>query len=131
MMNLQLYLRVKAMRIGEIARRAGIATSRIRFYESKGLLTGAPRRPNGYRDYPASVVEVLSFIDRAQALGFSLREIGTALPAAVDGKLAPTRVLEALERKRAEVDAHIAASKALRRRLLKLIDEQRECVSDG
>jgi MerR family copper efflux transcriptional regulator len=121
-------LKVNTMRIGEIARRAGVSTSRIRFYESKGLLAPAQRRSNGYRDYPASAIGVLSFIERAQALGFSLREIEGALPAAVHGKLAPQRVLEALERKRAEVEAHIAASQALRKRLLALIDEQRECV---
>lgn len=116
------------MRIGEVARRSGVAPSRIRFYETRGLLPAAARRNNGYRDYPLSMVVTLQFIENAQALGFSLREIGAAIPANGNVKVAVDVILPALEQKLADVDAHIAASKALRACLVKLIATQRECV---
>ncbi len=116
------------MRIGEVARRSGVAPSRIRFYETHGLLPAAARRNNGYRDYPLSMVVTLQFIENAQALGFSLREIGAAIPANGNAKVTVDVILPALEQKLVDVDAHIAASKALRARLVKLIATQRECV---
>jgi DNA-binding transcriptional MerR regulator len=43
------------MRIGELSRRSGVPTRMLRYYEEQGLLA-SERRPNGYRDYPESVV---------------------------------------------------------------------------
>ena len=53
------------MKIGELARRTGLAASAIRFYESKGLLNAVSRQENGYRDYPLEAVAVLSVIVNA------------------------------------------------------------------
>jgi DNA-binding transcriptional MerR regulator len=64
-----------AVRIGEIARRAGVATSALRYYEAAGLLPAAERTPAGYRLYPTELLGRLEFIQRAQALGLSLNEI--------------------------------------------------------
>jgi hypothetical protein len=47
---------VKGMRIGEVARQAGITCSAIRFYEGLGLLPEPQRTASGYRDYDQSVV---------------------------------------------------------------------------
>ena len=63
------------MRIGVLARRSGLSTSRIRFYEAKGLLTAVSRKSNGYREYPADALLVLGVIVGAQRTGFSLDEI--------------------------------------------------------
>lgn len=115
------------MRIGEIARRSGVAASRIRFYEARGLLPAAQRADNGYRDYPPSMVETLEFIESAQALGFSLREIGNAISATGDATVASGLILPALERKLADVEGHIASSEALRARLIELIATQKDC----
>jgi MerR family transcriptional regulator, redox-sensitive transcriptional activator SoxR len=62
------------MTIGEVARRAGVATSSIRYYESIGLL-GAPARLHGQRRYGADVLGELAFIGVAQNAGFKLEEI--------------------------------------------------------
>jgi MerR family transcriptional regulator, copper efflux regulator len=64
-----------AMRIGELARRAGVATSALRYYEQSGLLPPADRTEGGYRLYGPEAVGRLGFIRRAQALGLSIREI--------------------------------------------------------
>lgn len=59
------------MKIGELAKRTGLATSTIRFYESKGLLNAVSRQSNGYREYPLEAVAVLSIIVNAQQTGFT------------------------------------------------------------
>lgn len=69
------------MNIGELAKRTGLTSSRIRFYERAGLLTTVDRRPNGYRSYPPEAALVLELIVTAQKAGFSLDEIRTLLPA--------------------------------------------------
>ncbi|MGE3666432.1 MAG: MerR family DNA-binding transcriptional regulator [Steroidobacteraceae bacterium] len=61
--------------IGQLARRAGVSTSMLRFYEREGLLAQAARSASGYRLYPASALRALTFIHRAQRLGFSLGDI--------------------------------------------------------
>ena len=118
------------MRIGELARRSGVTCSRIRFYEGRGLLPAASRRDNGYRDYAPSMVAISRFIQDAQSLGFSLREIGEALPAMKSPRVGDA-IVPALEKKLADVEAHIHAAKALRGRLLKLIEEQKACCTTG
>ena len=59
------------MKIGELAQRTGLAASRIRFYESIGLLKLVQRQANGYRSYPEEAVLVLNLITTAQQAGFS------------------------------------------------------------
>ena len=105
------------MLIGEIAKQTGLSASRIRFYESQGLLR-ASRRPNGYRTYAADTLTALSIITSAQDAGFSLDEIRRLLPsdpaarrhgelvAALREKLADIHAMErrlALTRRRLEV----------------------------
>ncbi|MGS0895367.1 MerR family transcriptional regulator [Burkholderia stagnalis] len=116
------------MKIGEVAARSGVSRSRIRFYEKHGLLPAARRSENGYRDYPDAMVRILEFIGQAQELGFSLKEIGAALPA-MDSPAALDTILPALEQKLSDVEAHIATSQSLRGKLLQLIAEQKDCMA--
>lgn len=69
---------VKRFTIGEIARRTGVATSALRFYEEHGLIT-SERNPSGHRRYHADAVRRVSFIRTAQRVGLSLNEIAQAL----------------------------------------------------
>ena len=50
------------MRIGQLARMVGVTTSRIRFYEARGIIAPAARTANGYRDYDAKTAASLRFI---------------------------------------------------------------------
>lgn len=63
------------MKIGELARRAGVGVETVRFYERKGLIE-QPAKPNGggVRLYPEAVARRIGFIRQARELGFSLRE---------------------------------------------------------
>jgi len=69
--------------IGDVAHRAGLATSSIRYYESIGLLP-EPDRLHGQRRYRTDVLGRLAFIGIAQSAGFKLDEI-KALVVGVDG----------------------------------------------
>ena len=64
----------EVMRIGEVAQRAGVKTSLLRYYEEIGLLH-EPERVGGQRRYDESVLRRLAVIDVAQRAGMSLDEI--------------------------------------------------------
>ncbi len=53
------------MKIGQVAKTAGVGIDAVRFYEREGLLAQPARRPSGYREYSPDVVVDLSFIRRA------------------------------------------------------------------
>ena len=64
----------KQLAIGAVAERSGMSTSRIRYYEARGLLP-APERVSGKRRYRSGVLRRLAIIDAAQRVGFGLDEI--------------------------------------------------------
>lgn len=65
----------RMMKIGEVSKRSNIGIETLRFYERSGLLDKPARTASGYRIYGSKVLERLTFIKRAQILGFSLEEI--------------------------------------------------------
>jgi DNA-binding transcriptional MerR regulator len=67
--------------IGDVARRAGVTTSTVRFYERRGLLAADARR-SGQRRYRAQTLRRLVFIGMLQDAGLSLDEIAGVLNAA-------------------------------------------------
>jgi DNA-binding transcriptional MerR regulator len=62
------------MRISVVARRAGLHSSAIRYYEAHGLLRSR-RLPSGYRVYDEEAIAALRFLRRAQGFGIALKEI--------------------------------------------------------
>jgi MerR family redox-sensitive transcriptional activator SoxR len=75
--------------IGEVARRSGVATSALRFYEQRGLIA-SQRAGSGHRRYARAVLRRIAFIVFAQHVGLTLDEIGTEL-AKLPADRAPTR----------------------------------------
>jgi MerR family redox-sensitive transcriptional activator SoxR len=75
--------------IGEVARRSGVASSALRFYEERGLIT-SERAGSGHRRYPRAVLRRIAFIVFAQRIGLTLDEIGSEL-ARLPPDRAPTR----------------------------------------
>ena len=99
--------------IGEVARRAGVATSSIRYYESIGLLP-VPDRLHGQRRYDQDVLGKLAFVAVAQNAGFKLEEIKELMRGvdAADGMGDQMRALSA--RKLGEVEEMIARANAMK-----------------
>jgi MerR family redox-sensitive transcriptional activator SoxR len=102
---------VAEMRIGEIARRAGVRPSLIRYYEEIGLLP-EPQRVSGQRRYDAAVLRRLAVIDVAQRAGLSLEEIGDLLEIGTDPL--SERLQELAERKLPEIEALIDRAEKVR-----------------
>ena len=71
--------------IGEVARRSGVASSALRFYEQRGLID-SERAGSGHRRYRRPVLRRIAFIVFAQRVGLTLEEIGAEL-----AKLPPDR----------------------------------------
>jgi DNA-binding transcriptional MerR regulator len=90
--------------IGELARRTGVATSALRYYERIGLLLPA-NRVGQRRHYPPSTAERVALIRLYQDAGFTLAEIGRMVATVSRGRHAWGRLAE---RKIAELDARIA-----------------------
>lgn len=113
------------MKIGEIAKAAGITTSRIRFYEREGIIPPAERGANGYRDYPADLVALLKFIEQAQNLGFSLREITSVETQTGEHIISCTDALVMLAAKHEAISALIAEAEDRKRRIEQLMTQLR------
>ncbi|SEG95521.1 MerR family transcriptional regulator, mercuric resistance operon regulatory protein/MerR family transcriptional regulator, copper efflux regulator [Nonomuraea solani] len=69
------------MKIGRVAREAGVSVDTVRFYERRGILPAAERRPSGYRIFDATAVERIRMAKALQELGFTLDEVVDALTA--------------------------------------------------
>jgi MerR family redox-sensitive transcriptional activator SoxR len=80
---------VTTLTIGQLAERSGVATSAIRFYESKGLID-SERTSGNQRRYLQSTLRRVAFVRTAQRVGLSLEEIGEAL-ATLPGNRTPTK----------------------------------------
>ncbi len=91
------------MKIGELAKRTGLATSRIRFYEKSGLLSTIQRQENGYREYGPEALWMLEIISVAQSAGFTLEEIRNLLPDA-QSNWQHDALLESLQNKVREIE---------------------------
>jgi DNA-binding transcriptional MerR regulator len=100
----------RLLTIGELARRAGVATSALRYWEELGLLP-APARISGQRRYPESAVALVGVILLLRDAEFSLAE-QKALMASRGG--APDGWRRLAQHKLAELDEHIAKCLAAR-----------------
>jgi MerR family transcriptional regulator, redox-sensitive transcriptional activator SoxR len=79
----------KLFTVGELAARAGVATSTLRFYEDNGLIVST-RTEAGHRRYAPDILRRVSFIKVAQGVGLALNEISEALASLPEGRT-PTR----------------------------------------
>jgi MerR family transcriptional regulator, redox-sensitive transcriptional activator SoxR len=99
--------------IGEVAARAGVNASAIRFYERRGLLP-PPERVGGRRRYTAAAIRRLEIIDAAKRGGFSLVEIGILLASGDAGAPANERLRALAAAKLPQADALIEQVRARR-----------------
>ena len=119
------------MQIGELARRFGVAPSKIRFLEDQGLVQPVRRTEAGYREYDESSVEALTMILQAQSLGFTLDEIKGALAETKNPGLRPDYLIGQIVRKLTELDRHIVQAQELRARLVCASNELKARMKNG
>jgi len=114
-LHLQPKLKVKAMNIGEFARRGGVSASAVRFYEDRGVLLPPSRLSSGYRIFGPADLERLIQVRRAQALGFSLEQIALFFTLPESERRDKAAIVEAAKIKLKELDLHLAQVKTQRR----------------
>jgi MerR family transcriptional regulator, copper efflux regulator len=94
------------MLIGEVAREAGVSRDAVRLYTRLGLVTCSSRRAGSrlYADYDDSAPDLVRGIKTAQAIGFTLTEIGPIAAAYVAGSLDDAQQREVLTSKLDEIE---------------------------
>ena len=107
----------RGLTIGYVARRTGLATSAIRYYEDEGLI--APdRNASGHRRYEKSHIRRLSFVMICQELGFSIAEIRKSLASLPDNRTPTKADWTRISNRFGEIlDARITKMQLLRDRL--------------
>ena len=108
------------MRIGEVARRAGVNIETLRYYERRGLLAEPARGINGHRDYDEETVRFVKAVKEAQRLGFTLEEIAEHAKLTRGGRpheAVRTRVAQKLD----EIDERIASLRRVREELERVV----------
>jgi len=104
------------MTIGELAARCKVATSAIRFYESRGLVRST-RTEGGQRRYSEEAVLCLRQLSFAQSAGFTLAEIAELLGPLESGEPLFSGWREMAERKLADLDDVVARAEEMKQRL--------------
>ena len=108
--------------IGEVAAATGHTPSRLRHWESLGLLPPPPRL-GGKRRYPRSVLDRIAVIDLARRAGFTLAQIRVLVDGAATGAAPPEQWAALADEKLADLDALIARAQATRQ----LLEALRRC----
>lgn len=111
-----------SLTIGEVARRAGVRPTAIRYWEGEGVLPPPPR-VGGQRRYDESVLARLAVVRLAQAVGFSVAEVRALVEGFDERGVAPDRWRGLAERKLGEVDALIARAEGMKR----VLEESLQC----
>lgn len=111
------------LKIGELAKRTGLTTKTIRYYELSGLLPEARRTDSGYRMYSERDAERLEFIKKAKHLGLSLGDVRDTLNLHDRNQPPCIHVLALLDQKLAYIDALMQSLQEFREELSLLRQE--------
>jgi DNA-binding transcriptional MerR regulator len=113
------------MKIGQVAQQAGVTVDTVRFYERRGVLPAAQRRPSGYRVFSESTVERIRTAKALQDMGLTLDEIIDALHAHDTGNATCDSERWRLEAVVDRIDAKITDLKRARRHALRILEDCR------
>lgn len=111
------------LKIGEVAKRAGVGIETLRFYERSGLLDQPARTEGGYRLYSEEALERLDFIKRAQALGFTLDEIKRVIAERRAGQTPCAEVRAIVRQRLQELDERMRQMRRYRKELAAALEE--------
>jgi MerR family copper efflux transcriptional regulator len=108
------------LKIGDVARLAGVSIDAVRFYEREGLLGSVRRTAAGQRVYDAEMVGRLAFVKRATALGFPLSEVKELVDLRIVAKAPCDGVRQRANARLADIDRRIAELQTMRTALVAL-----------
>ncbi|HZB28628.1 MAG TPA: MerR family transcriptional regulator [Streptosporangiaceae bacterium] len=111
------------MKIGQVARAAGVSIDTVRFYERRGILPAPARRPSGYRVFTPAAVERIRTARALQDLGLTLDEIIDALHAHDQGDATCESERWRLEAVVERLDAKIAELQRARQAAIRALDD--------
>jgi DNA-binding transcriptional MerR regulator len=106
-----------ALKVSEVAERAGVSSDAVRFYEREGLLPSPPRSPSGYREYDDSATHRIHFIKGAQGVGLRLSEIRELLEIQDRGACPCGHTRTLVKRRLQAIDAELRRLSRLRAEL--------------
>ena len=110
------------MRIGAVAKQAGVSVDTVRFYERVGLLPTPARTESGYRDYEPATIGRIQLTRKLKAIGFTLADAIDALAAHDAGGATCESERWRLQVVLDRVDAQLAELNALRARIVRAQD---------
>lgn len=114
--------------IGDVATEAGVNIQTLRYYERRGLLSAPRRSRSGYRQYSQDAVREVTFIKRAQELGFTLREVKELLRLRAPGPKRRDAARAAAAAKVRDIDEKMRDLTAIRGALMSLVEA---CTCSG
>lgn len=110
------------MNISDVAKKTGLTSKAIRFYEEKGLVTPPLRSENGYRSYTQSHLDELTLLRQARQVGFNLEECKELVHLFNDPGRRSADVKARTLQKVAEIEKHIVELNDMRAQLLALAE---------
>ncbi len=119
---------MEKMTTSQLARESNVNLETIRYYERRGLIPKPPRNASGYRQYSQEDIARTKFIKRAQALGFSLKEILEIFSLRMEPGTTCGDIKARVEAKIDEVEQKIADLRQMREALLNLVSK---CTGKG
>ncbi|WP_330983180.1 MULTISPECIES: Cu(I)-responsive transcriptional regulator [Enterobacterales] len=110
------------MNISDVAKKTGLTSKAIRFYEEKGLVTPPLRSDNGYRTYSQKHLDELTLLRQARQVGFNLEECGELVNLFNDPARHSADVKARTLQKVADIERHIEELQGMRKQLITLAE---------
>ena len=114
------------LRVGSIAKKAGVGVQTLHYYERIGLLPKPTRSEANYRLYSPEALRRVRFIKKAQALGFKLEEIKQILDLKSHGRAPCRKVTELGQKHLRDIDARLTQLRRYRHAVAQSLVSWRE-----
>lgn len=122
---------MEGMTRGELAKRTGLSTATIRYYEDSGILPAPDRTASGYRTYSEDYLVKIKFIKDAKSLGYSLKEIQDVLQMLSHDMDMDQETLKRLVREKIlEIDERVAMLHTIQTVLSNLLETPKEEIHE-
>jgi DNA-binding transcriptional MerR regulator len=130
-------MRDDSLKVGAVAKAAGVGVQTLHYYERLGLLPKPQRSTANYRLYSSTAIRRVKFIKKAQAIGLTLEETKRILDLKEHGRAPCSKVAELGGRHLLEIDARLAQLRKYRRALADALNDwrkenttERECAGE-